>query len=116
MNGRITSRKNYEQRRRALMAFLFDKACQITDEWSSKRALPEDEPRVEHRAGHVVGKLHLGYVSIMETDEQLQRLRNEPLSWGTSPARSRLMKRLGSDFVRPIDGTAARVAGGDDGQ
>lgn len=68
-------------------------------------------------AGRVVTcVLHVGFLSIMETENELSRLRGEAVQADISPARSRMARLLNKDYVRPIDRTAAKVAGGQDGR
>jgi len=60
--------------------------------------------------------LHTGFLSIIETTEQLCRLRDEGISLQGSPTRSRLCRTMHTEYVRPIDKTAARVARGQEVQ
>lgn len=55
-----------------------------------------------------VGTLHVGFVSIAETEEQLGRLRNDPEAIAEEVARSKIGKT--QKAITPIDATAYRVA------
>lgn len=56
-------------------------------------------------------ELHLGFLSLPETEEMLIRLRLEAMSTEEAAvARSKLGKVLGVQNVQPIDAVAARVA------
>lgn len=59
---------------------------------------------------HPTCLLHVGFVSILETDEELARLRNEDLKEESKVARSKLHRRLPHENVHPIDRTAMIVA------
>ncbi len=58
--------------------------------------------------GHVTGVLHFGFVSVLETPEQLARLRGDRFVMRDSVARSRIGQS--PEILRPIDGLAALVA------
>lgn len=62
---------------------------------------------------HSTATLHVGFLSIFETPEMLNRLRNERVTDDASPARSRFARCLGVTAVTPIDTVAGRVCRGD---
>lgn len=55
--------------------------------------------------------LHIGFLSILETPEELARLRHDPEQLRQdSVARSKIVRRMTTHQVTPIDRVAARVA------
>lgn len=59
-------------------------------------------------ASWLLGELHVGFVFVAETEEQLARLRGEPAGKPGKPARSKIGKTNLKD-IEPIDAVAARV-------
>lgn len=116
MIGRTTSRMSIDQKSRAVLWELRCVAWALTDAMLARS--PGDEQVLAERGRPPVTTciFHIGFVSIIESDEHLRRLRNEPVSCGSGPARPALMRTIRSQFISPIDGTAARVAGGKDGR
>jgi hypothetical protein len=106
---------------RSFLEALRAKAWRIVDRYATLPQRSTVNSRIE-RAELAYGTslatcvFHVGFISICETAEQLDRLRNEPVSCDYSPARSRFIRHVGSHFVAPINVTAAKVAGGDDGR
>ena len=85
--------------------------------WVKNRALeaglipfgwaPLDDSRV------VTAVLHIGFLSLSETSEMMARLPEAAQFPSDSTARSRLVAEMAIRSVSPIDGTAAKVFGGD---
>ena len=63
------------------------------------------------QSGTATCVLHVGFLSIPETADQISRLKNEPLECDFSPCRSRFMAHSAAHFVTPIDALAGRVTG-----
>lgn len=61
----------------------------------------------------VTAVLHIGFLSLPETSEMVARLPEAAQSPPDSTARSRLVSEMAIRSVSPIDGTAAKVFGGD---
>jgi hypothetical protein len=61
----------------------------------------------------VTAVLHVGFLSLPETREMLDRLMFDPERSKDSTARSRFGKTVHVHAVSPIDATASRVSGGD---
>jgi len=117
MIGRITSKPNFQQRRRAsffmaraitwrLIDIIVDKAKEMNQRCSD---LPEPTSRPEV----TTCVFHVFFLTLDETEEHLSRLRNEPVRQDSAPKRSRLVSKLRTAFIRPIDRTAAKVSRGD---
>jgi hypothetical protein len=86
--------------------------------WVKNRALeaglipfgwaPLDDSRV------VTAVLHIGFLSLAETSDMTARLPEAEEAPFDSTARSRLVSEMEIRSASPIDGTAARVFGGDE--
>jgi hypothetical protein len=68
---------------------------------------PFDDRRI------VTAVLHIGFLSLSETSEMVARLPEATQLPSDSTARSRLVGEMAIRSVSPIDGTAAKVFGGD---
>jgi hypothetical protein len=65
-----------------------------------------------HDDSVVTAILHVGFLSLPESPEMLERLKNEPRD-APAPARSRFANCVQKYAVAPIDATAGRVSPGD---
>lgn len=68
--------------------------------------------RCEFNDSAVTATLHIGFLSIKESPEMLERLKNERTE-EPSPARSKFASLVKKYAVSPIDATASRVSPGD---
>jgi hypothetical protein len=126
MKGRITSTPSEEQFMASVRYALRVIAWNLDDEQKravKKRAGKSDDSQdgelvasFAPQSGIATCVFHVGFISIGETEEQLRRLRNEPVTCDFSPCRSRFINHSAAHYVFPIDATAARVAGGIDGR
>lgn len=57
---------------------------------------------------HPTATLHVGFLSIIESPEMIERLRNESMESG-KPARSRFANDARTKNVAPVDATAGRM-------
>jgi len=83
--------------------------------WVKNRLLEAgyfDVGRNSPAGGGITAILHIGFLSLPESQEMLQRLKNERPE-DSSPARSRFSKAVKKYAVAPIDATAGRVSPGD---
>jgi hypothetical protein len=126
MIGRTTSTASDSQIDAAVLSALRLKAWRLVDAFVQRsRAYQfkghcgerEDESAISGcRQSPISCVFHVGFVSIIETPEQLERLRRERVAIPSSTARSRMGRMIEREFVRPIDSTAAKVAGATDGR
>jgi hypothetical protein len=136
MTGRTTSRPSDAQLVAAVKAAMRLKAWAMVDAFVDQHKSVQFSGHVSHSteagcanekssfdympcedSGRIVTcVLHVGFLSIVETEKELSRLRGEVVRSDNSPARSRMARLLRKDYVRPIDRTAAKVAGGQDGR
>lgn len=119
MIGKKTSKPNQRQKQRAAFLALRDIVWRLTDSVVSKvtgAPADEDEDNLSgglKRPDITTCTFHVFFLSIGETEEQIERLRNEPIQRIYSPKRSRLVSKLKTAFVKPINATAAKVSPGD---
>lgn len=111
----ITSRPNDRQALWALRHALRRRAWDLIDAVIDLATAGTTETAVDvtedpDEKAWVTCVLHVGFVCIPETDEQLRRLRSESMTRG-SPSRPAIARMLPIYHVAPINRVAMRVAG-----